>query len=82
MAADVEAIAFVFDRTADPADVGLVLFDDRHAQALLGQQIAGRQSGGARPDNRNVDSGFARLVGTRDILDRHLSPLRSGVTRM
>ena len=43
--------------------------DDRHGQALLGQQVARGQPGWPRANNCNIDSGFARLVTARDILD-------------
>jgi hypothetical protein len=48
MASDVEA--FVGDGPADSADIMLVLFDDEHVMAGLGEIVGGRQPGGTGSD--------------------------------
>jgi len=58
--ADVEAIALVLDRAADPADVNRVLLDDADPLARLGRQIAGGQPGRTGADNHDID-----VQGTR-----------------
>jgi hypothetical protein len=55
VASDVEEEAFVGDGPADSADIMLVLFDDEHAMAGLGEIVGGRQPGGTSSDNQSVD---------------------------
>jgi len=55
VASDVEEEAFVGDGPADSADIMLVLFDDEHVMAGLGEIVGGRQPGGTGSDNQSVD---------------------------
>src|ERR1700732_3023475 len=55
VASDVEEEAFVGDGPADSADIMLVLFDDEHVMAGLGEIGGGRQPGGTGSDNQSVD---------------------------
>lgn len=55
MASDVEEETFVGDGPADSADIMLVLFDDEHVMAGLGEIVGGRQPGGTGSDNQSVD---------------------------
>ena len=59
MAADIEAVTFMLDRTADAADVARVLLDDRDLEALLGQQVAGSQPRRPRADDSHIDLNLA-----------------------
>ena len=59
VAADVEPVAFVLHGSADPADVVLVLFDNRDRESGLGQKVTGGQPSRARPDDRHIDRFFS-----------------------
>jgi hypothetical protein len=45
MAADVEAVAFVLDRSSQAADIGWVLLEDRDGDLVLQELIGGREPG-------------------------------------
>src|SRR5690606_12003647 len=71
MPTDVEAVAPMLDRTADPADVGRVLLDDRDGLAGPGQQVPGCEPRRAGADDRYVDGEFA---ASRTVRHARISP--------
>ncbi len=66
VAADVEEVVLVVHRPADAADGVGVAFDHADVAPRLGQQVAGRQSGGAGADDQDLGVGtHAGVLGGR-----------------
>ena len=63
VAAEVEAVAVANGGLGDAADLVLGLEDD-HREALLGEQVAGREAGGAAAED---DGGLLPQLGTRGL---------------
>ena len=69
VAADIKTVSFVFNRAADPADIGSIAFDDRDRFALFGQQIACGKPGRTSTNNRHINIDNTRILSG---LLRHL----------